>query len=88
MYDLEKNVPLSPMINNTTEHEASHLNKNDLNHPSDILENYYEEANEAMKVSEPSIDNLKNLKEVQSANQDLSVAQLLSNHRELPRRAH
>jgi len=68
MYDLEKNVPLSPMINNTTEHEASHLNKNDLNHPSDILENYYEEANEAMKVSEPSIDNLKNLKEVQSVN--------------------
>jgi len=74
MYDLEKHVLLSPVIFSTTEHdynqtEASHLSKSDLDHPSDILENYYEEANEAMKVSEPSIDNLKNLKEVQSANQ-------------------
>jgi len=74
MYDLEKNVPLSPVVYNTTEHEsnqaeASLLSKNDLYHPSDILENDYEEADEAMKVPEPSIDNLKNLKEVKSANQ-------------------
>jgi len=70
MYHLEKNVPLSPAVHNTTEHEynqteAFHLRKNDLNHFSDILENYYEEADEVMKVPEPS----NNLKEVQSANQ-------------------
>jgi len=67
-----------------TKTEASNLSKNDLDHPSDILENYYEEADKAMKVSEPSIDNLERSSISQS---DPSVAQLLSNHHKLSRRA-
>jgi len=44
MNDQEKNVPLSPVVHNTTEYEyyqneVSHLSRNDLDHPSDILEN-------------------------------------------------
>jgi hypothetical protein len=82
----------SPAVHNPTDHEynqteASDLSKIDLDHPSDILENDYEEADDAMKVP-PSRDNLKNSKEVQISQSDSSVAQLLSNHRELSRRAH
>jgi len=47
-------VPLSPAVYNTTAHEynqteASHFSKIDLDHPSDILENDYEEADEVVK---------------------------------------
>jgi len=46
------------MVCNTSDHESqvSHLSKNDLGYPSDILENSFDEADEAMNTQEPSIE--------------------------------
>jgi len=54
----KKNSLSSPMAYNTSDHESqvSHLSKIDLDHPLDIPENSFDEADEAMNTPEPSIE--------------------------------
>jgi len=61
-------------LQNTAKHEYNqaedpHLSLNGLDHPSDILQDSHDIPVVAMKIPEPSIYNLQNLTEVNSANQ-------------------